>query len=93
MVAPVVREARASSPVAGARASSPVAGSSPATRATRTASQVASPAPPRAADPGWTLRWGPQRTAAAPHLVNNTFTRKLTDNHDEIVKVLINSQT
>jgi len=34
-----------------------------------------------------------QRTAAAPHLVNNTFTRKLTDNHDEIVKVLINSQT
>jgi len=26
-----------------------------------------------------------------PHLVNNTFRRKLTSNHNETVKVLINS--
>ena len=45
-----------------------VAGSSPtvSSPATRTVSRTASPAPPRAADPDWTLRWGPQRNAAAP---------------------------
>lgn len=48
-----------------ARAVSPAAGSSPATRATRTAS----PAQPRAVDPGQEPGGGQQRNAAAPHLL------------------------